>query len=226
MAPRLEIFEEFTSRYPWCALGHKTLFTALCMQGGEAYLSYISKASLYLYKREELFSLAHTPPHFASEFSLVEEKKEVFETDELPERRKIEEEEFEMILDDTPERIVVPGGDYFGPEVLKTVTFEEKNPIDRFIKNKPKIAPVQLSQEEGEEHILGIPLERNEQEEKVSLKDVGDDNFMTETLAKIYVDQSLYQLAIKAYEKLILLYPKKSDYFAPLIQELKYKMVR
>lgn len=43
----------------------------------------------------------------------------------------------------------------------------------------------------------------------------------TETLAKIYFDQQLYDRAIELYEKLILLYPEKNTYFANLIQEVK-----
>jgi tetratricopeptide (TPR) repeat protein len=136
---------------------------------------------------------------------------------EVPEKKKIPEnkevEEIEIISDPGPAgRIILAGGDYFGQSELSTTFLEEKNPIDKFIKNNPKLNPVQQFHEE--------------QEEKTSLPHAGDDNFMTETLAKIYADQSLYQLAIEAYEKLILLYPKKSNYFASLIQELKSKMNR
>jgi hypothetical protein len=44
---------------------------------------------------------------------------------------------------------------------------------------------------------------------------------VTETLAKIYADQGLYTRAIDVYEKLSLREPKKSAYFAVLIQNLK-----
>ena len=42
----------------------------------------------------------------------------------------------------------------------------------------------------------------------------------SETLARIYADQGLYDRAIAVYEKLILLDPEKSAYFAALIDKL------
>ena len=48
-----------------------------------------------------------------------------------------------------------------------------------------------------------------------------DDEFCTETLARIYFEQEFYQRAIEIYEKLILLYPEKSAYFAALIDKAR-----
>jgi hypothetical protein len=47
------------------------------------------------------------------------------------------------------------------------------------------------------------------------------EDMVTETLAKIYTEQGLYTRAIDIYEKLSLREPKKSIYFADLIQNLK-----
>ncbi|MFT7429332.1 MAG: hypothetical protein ACI9IZ_001830, partial [Nonlabens sp.] len=45
--------------------------------------------------------------------------------------------------------------------------------------------------------------------------------FMTETLAKVYVAQKNYSKALKAYEVLVLQHPEKSAFFADQIQEIK-----
>ena len=47
------------------------------------------------------------------------------------------------------------------------------------------------------------------------------DEFITETLARIYAKQGNYFKAIRAYEKLSLKFPEKTAYFAALIEELK-----
>jgi hydroxymethylpyrimidine pyrophosphatase-like HAD family hydrolase len=51
-----------------------------------------------------------------------------------------------------------------------------------------------------------------------------DDEYCTETLAKIYLSQGFLKRAIDVYDKLILLYPEKSTYFATLKEEIKKQL--
>ncbi len=78
--------------------------------------------------------------------------------------------------------------------------------IDKFIEASPKISPVKQSTE-------STPyLEKNKTDNSY---------LMTETLARVYLEQKKYQKAIQAYEILILKYPEKSSFFADRISDIK-----
>jgi hypothetical protein len=77
--------------------------------------------------------------------------------------------------------------------------------IDRFIEKNPKIVPVS----KGEKVQIEIP------------KNKADKSLMTETLAKVYLEQKKYAKAMKAYEILSLKYPEKSGFFADQIKRVR-----
>lgn len=84
----------------------------------------------------------------------------------------------------------------------------EADLIDRFIAISPRISRM-TSQEQGP----AVDLSEESSHE--------DGSFITETLARIYVNQGYYSKAINIYEKLTLKYPEKSAYFASRIEKIK-----
>jgi len=78
--------------------------------------------------------------------------------------------------------------------------------IDKFIETNPKIIPTKK--------VTASPI-------NVELSVQENTSLMTETLAKIYLEQKKYQKAIQAYEILILKYPEKSSFFANQILDIK-----
>ena len=90
-------------------------------------------------------------------------------------------------------------------EVLKKKKFEL---IDKFIENKPKIAPIDKEDVYPKIDIKpSIELDRKE--------------LMTETLAKVYLEQKKYKKAIQSYKILSLKYPEKSGFFADRIRAVE-----
>ena len=60
---------------------------------------------------------------------------------------------------------------------------------------------------------------------KQAKKSIDDQmNFVTETLAKVYLEQEHYSKAKLAYEKLSLKYPEKSSFFAGQIKLINKKL--
>ncbi|WP_336065405.1 hypothetical protein [Mesoflavibacter sp. CH_XMU1404-2] len=78
--------------------------------------------------------------------------------------------------------------------------------IDKFIANNPKLEPAKTS---GKKQNLA--KERMIQPEAL----------MTETLARIYVEQKNYKKAIQSYKILSLKYPEKSGFFADQIKAIE-----
>jgi len=78
--------------------------------------------------------------------------------------------------------------------------------LDRFIENNPKIVP-QESPKPRVAFKVSSTLDKNE--------------LMTETLARVYLEQKKYKKAIQAFKILSLKYPEKSGFFADQIQAVK-----
>ncbi len=77
--------------------------------------------------------------------------------------------------------------------------------INKFIENNPKIEPL------AKDKNIIVPISKNKQ----------DSSLMTETLAKVYLEQKKYENAIQAYRILSLKYPEKSGFFADQIKRVQ-----
>jgi len=87
--------------------------------------------------------------------------------------------------------------------------FSEQDIINSFLsKNANIISPTKDSVEFSPSNLARLSI-------------VDDENFITETLASIYVKQGNYQKAINAFNKLMLKYPEKKTYFAARIKKIE-----
>lgn len=83
--------------------------------------------------------------------------------------------------------------------------FKKEEIIDKFISSNPKIMAV------TKDKTFQIPVSKN----------IQDESLMTETLAKVYVEQKKYENAIQAFRILSLKYPEKSTFFADRIKKIE-----
>ena len=96
------------------------------------------------------------------------------------------------------------------PDTSDLKVEEKIDLIEQFIKINPTIQPR-----------IEIPTERNDLFELKDDLENENDEFITETLSRIYLKQGHYQKAIDSFRRLSLKFPEKSVYFAQQIEEIK-----
>jgi hypothetical protein len=111
--------------------------------------------------------------------------------------------------------------DYFASQGIKSM--EEEKPVTKFsqqlksftewLKVMKKLPPTEIEKK--------IDTRSEHQVEQLAEKSLREDEVVTETMADVWIKQGEPDKAIDIYNKLSLLNPSKSDYFAAKIQELK-----
>jgi hypothetical protein len=109
-------------------------------------------------------------------------------------------------LDESATIIEIPAN----PQPNIPVTDDKVDLIAQFIKVNPSIPPRIETRTPQIEHFELLNEEGHD-----------SDEFITETLARIYLKQGHYQKAIDAFNRLSLKFPEKSVYFAEQIEEIK-----
>ena len=90
-------------------------------------------------------------------------------------------------------------------EIVENNLTSKLSTIDKFIEANPKIKPV----------------EKESEFTSITIKSEETSYLMTETLARVYLEQKKYSKAMQAYQILILKYPEKSSFFADRISDIK-----
>lgn len=200
--------EKLLETCPWFPIARKELFLKMSAMGEEYRRDMLRRTVLYLYPEYSVFREAYVISSAAVVNEAEQMPEQVYELDlhdggitggdgfdsaEAAESGGEAKEDRTVAVAEMKKQIYVVGYDYFMPEELRNVQ-------DRDISS------------------LGVS---HDGQAAGDSSEFTDGAYYTETLARIYADQELYDRANEVYEKLILLYPEKSAYFAALKNDIK-----
>jgi hypothetical protein len=137
---------------------------------------------------------------------LPSEKNQIEEIKEKPLKKVKSKKKETPIAMTYADWVIYSSKDKIAPKEKKSSLDEKISLIDTFLENRPKIPPVKQDQPK-------VDLSANNEFNKEEL--------MTETLAKVYLQQKKFKKALYAYQILSLKYPEKNSFFADQIKKIK-----
>lgn len=209
----VEVLESIVDEYPYFQLGYTLLFSAKITHTSST-VHDLSRAALYgldraVYKQlvegedpwERLATNEIGAPKSSASVSWENNTQETVWSEE---KQPINSEEI----------VTTPLQDSFLDVESIDARQYQKDLVERFIQNNPKIRPVKDLLGEGNE-LLDLSNSAD--------KTIDSATPATESFAKILEKQGKFSKSVEIYEKLILKNPEKKDYFAEKIRELSLK---
>ena len=150
------------------------------------------------YSFSEWLSLASKQP-------LEKSEKEKTIVDDIDSKEPIAEAPIEKVEEKTKEKKVALKP-VKKPKVKNETIKKKYDRIDKFIASNPKIVPT-------EQQSVSVDISKSSK--------IDNNELMTETLARVYLEQKKYKKAIQAFKILSLKYPEKSSFFANRIKAVE-----
>jgi hypothetical protein len=190
-----ELLKTIIGEYPWCQTAHLLYARRLQALQHIAFGSQLRLAAAYAGNRGIL--------------------RKLLAGDQMPADSMVEEQSFQEITSETPviqmaheqSEQQLPEAEPAQAEEAQKTALSKKEIIERFISVEPHISRPQKGFFNPADHARQSVID--------------NETIVSETLAKLLVKQGHVAKAVKVYEKLRLVFPEKSLYFAGLIEKLK-----
>ncbi|MDR1054733.1 MAG: hypothetical protein LBL90_02670 [Prevotellaceae bacterium] len=203
----LEQLEQLATEYPWFSLAHQIVLMGYKQHDDPRFIGKCHQTALYTLNRKRLYNFLEKA---SKATTLPPSNSAVINTGEIltvENTGNTDSTKDDLLLNFSHE--------YFSLDDLSPIDAADYNEetndqlITKFISENPRIIPKSSS-------IADL-------DDLIQLDEEFENEPASETLAKIYISQGLFDKAISTYEKLSLLNPEKSIYFAFLIDNLKNK---
>lgn len=210
---------EIIKDFPYCQSARILLTTALFREQNIRYENELRTTAIYVGNRGVLRKHVNQIGKKEDFIVLPDEHVEeiVVKTTEAKEKQEINTgstdsiSELKKIVEEHITDIEAKSEQQSSDEVKESLPEKSKSDlIDEFIKNEPGIT--------RQKSAFFNPVKAA----RISIVD--EENIISETLAKIYTDQGLFEKAINTYKKLSLKFPEKSTYFAALIEKAEKEL--
>ena len=200
---------DICKEYPYFSTAHMLYLKGLHKHDSDTFYDELDRVAAHSMNRESLFELIFPKENrktsVAAEEIVLEEKRNQEEGQEQSEGKStnLEKRSFTEWLQINKIRKIdrIENADRKHKEKTDRL-------IDKFIQERPHISVIK-SKSDGK--VIDLAYQGS----------IDDKNLMTETLARIYLDQKKYDKAEKAYQILSLKYPEKSGFFVDRIKEIK-----
>ena len=242
-----EEIEHLAKQYPYFSSAQLLLVAKQKQTDHPGFEKHLISTSLHVNNPLWLDHLLNSKP--TSEKIIIEEKVIETEVDEEPNNDELvlERSRHEFVVASMPEEKLATAHSPALPVIEKAkvddqpLAFEPYYTVDYFasqgIKNNPEEKPkdrlgqqlksftewLKTIRHMPAQQIAAMNTDSNSEEKVVQLAthSLAEENVDTEAMAEVWIKQGQPEKAIKIYEKLSLLNPSKSSYFAVLIEKLK-----